>query len=195
MSTSATQGGHNKREDYQKCSVLCCAPQLWVETYQCWICKLATTDDYILLYTLLSKLLNPCKWITMSSVLWHCWLGVRKSMRPVKIDWWGADVVICLERGANDMHMVQLMPLPPHHFLLYWNLDWFNISGAGLPRLSRKRGCYMGMCLSNWVRSHSSTNAAVLFHFVVTWWFLPVTCVLLLHTVITVYIHVMSAIV
>ena len=24
-------------------------------------------------------------------------------------------MVICLERGANDLHMVQLMPLPPHH--------------------------------------------------------------------------------
>jgi len=23
----------------------------------------------------------------------------------------------CLERGANDLHMVQLMPLPPHHLL------------------------------------------------------------------------------
>jgi len=32
--------------------------------------------------------------------------------RAVKIDWWGAGVVICLERGA-DLHMVQLMPLPP----------------------------------------------------------------------------------
>jgi len=28
-----------------------------------------------------------------------------------KTDWWGAGVVICLERGA-DLHMVQLMPLP-----------------------------------------------------------------------------------
>jgi len=27
-------------------------------------------------------------------------------------------VVICLECGANDLHMVQLMPLPPHQFLL-----------------------------------------------------------------------------
>ena len=26
-------------------------------------------------------------------------------------EWWGAGVVICLERGA-DLHMVQLMPLP-----------------------------------------------------------------------------------
>ena len=28
-----------------------------------------------------------------------------------KLDWWGAGVVICLERGA-DLHMAQLMPLP-----------------------------------------------------------------------------------
>jgi len=28
-----------------------------------------------------------------------------------KTEWWGAGVVICLERGA-DLHMVQRMPLP-----------------------------------------------------------------------------------
>jgi len=28
-----------------------------------------------------------------------------------KTEWWGAGVLICLERGA-DLHMVQLMPLP-----------------------------------------------------------------------------------
>jgi len=28
-----------------------------------------------------------------------------------KIEWWGAGVVTCLERGA-DLHMAQLMPLP-----------------------------------------------------------------------------------
>ena len=28
-----------------------------------------------------------------------------------KTEWWGAGVVICLERGA-DLHMSQLMPLP-----------------------------------------------------------------------------------
>jgi len=27
-------------------------------------------------------------------------------------------VVICLEQGANDLHMDQLMPLPLHHLLL-----------------------------------------------------------------------------
>ena len=46
------------------------------------------------------------------SVLWHCWLGGRKGIRPVKkTEWWGAGVVICLEQGA-DLHMAQLMPLP-----------------------------------------------------------------------------------
>jgi len=27
-------------------------------------------------------------------------------------------MIIYLERGANDLHMIQLMPLPPHHILL-----------------------------------------------------------------------------
>ena len=47
----------------------------------------------------------------LPSVLWRCWLGGRKGIRPVK-NW----VVGCwrgyyLERGA-DLHMAQLMPLP-----------------------------------------------------------------------------------
>jgi len=32
-------------------------------------------------------------------------------MRPVKTEWWGAGVVICLGRGA-DLHMSQPVPLP-----------------------------------------------------------------------------------
>jgi len=35
-----------------------------------------------------------------------------------KIEWCDAGVVICLKRGANDLHMVQLMPLPSCHLLL-----------------------------------------------------------------------------
>ena len=48
----------------------------------------------------------------MPSVLWRCWLGGRKGIRPVtKTEQWGAGMVICLEQGA-DLHMAQLMPLP-----------------------------------------------------------------------------------
>jgi len=36
-----------------------------------------------------------------------------------KITHCDAGMVISLERGANDLHTVQLMPLPPHHFLLH----------------------------------------------------------------------------
>jgi len=38
-------------------------------------------------------------------------VGRQEGIRPVKTEWWGAGVVICLERCA-DLHMAQLMPLP-----------------------------------------------------------------------------------
>ena len=31
----------------------------------------------------------------MPSVLWRCWLGGRKGIRPVKTEWWGAGVFVC----------------------------------------------------------------------------------------------------
>ena len=57
--------------------------------------------------------------VFLPSVLWHCWLGIRKSIRPVK-NW----VMRCW-RGylsgvrSNALHVVQLMPLPPHHLMLH----------------------------------------------------------------------------
>ena len=41
------------------------------------------------------------------------WLGTKKSIWPVKIEQWGVGVVICLEQGADCLHIVQLMPLHP----------------------------------------------------------------------------------
>ena len=38
-------------------------------------------------------------------------VGWQEGHRPVKTEWWGAGMVICLEQGA-DLHMAQLMPLP-----------------------------------------------------------------------------------
>ena len=46
----------------------------------------------------------------MPSVLWRCWLGDRKGIRPVK-NWVVGCWHGCLERDA-DLHMAQLMPLP-----------------------------------------------------------------------------------
>jgi len=45
-------------------------------------------------------------------MLWRCWLGGRKGIRPVKkLESWGTGMVICLKRDV-DLHMAQLMPLP-----------------------------------------------------------------------------------
>jgi len=50
----------------------------------------------------------------LPSVHWHCSLGARKSIWPVKMQWWGDCVVICLEWGAwYCLHMVPLMPVHP----------------------------------------------------------------------------------
>ena len=48
----------------------------------------------------------------LPSVLWHCWSGTRKSIRPLKILSDEVLVWSCLERGADCLHTVQLMP--PH---------------------------------------------------------------------------------
>ena len=37
--------------------------------------------------------------------------AVGRASGLYKTEWWGAGMVVCLERGA-DLHMTQLMPLP-----------------------------------------------------------------------------------
>ena len=39
------------------------------------------------------------------------YLSIYHGIRPSKTEWWGAGVVICLERDV-DLYMAQLMPLP-----------------------------------------------------------------------------------
>ena len=46
----------------------------------------------------------------LPSVIWCCWLGGRKGIWPIKTEWSGAGVVVCLQRGG-DLHTAQLMPL------------------------------------------------------------------------------------
>jgi len=54
-------------------------------------------------------------------------LGGRKGTRPVKTEWWGAGVVIWLERAAY-LHMAQLMPLP-------LTVSWFSKIQTGFTFL------------------------------------------------------------
>jgi len=34
-------------------------------------------------------------------------------------------MITCLEQNANDLHMIQLMQLPPHCLLLQYSPEWF----------------------------------------------------------------------
>ena len=54
-------------------------------------------------------------------------------------------MVICLEQGADDLHTVQLKPLPPHHLLLQQNPEWFILLVPAYPgcpgKMAVKRLC------------------------------------------------------
>ena len=77
---------------------------------RCYCCCCFSSYSFYMLHR--RQLLNVViSFPWLPSVLWRCWLGGRKGIRPVKTEWWGAGVVICLERGA-DLHTAQLMPLP-----------------------------------------------------------------------------------
>ena len=60
-------------------------------------------------------MLNMSYCVVVPSVLWHCWLGFRKSILRVKdrvMRWWHGYLS---EVRCIYLHMVQLMPLLPHH--------------------------------------------------------------------------------
>jgi len=61
------------------------------------------------------------------------WAAGRASDMQ-KTEWWGAGMVICLERGA-DLHTAQVIPLP-------LTVSCFSkiFSGTGSPRQSRGKG-------------------------------------------------------
>jgi len=68
---------------------------------------------YLLTWVVPDKFQKSSKMIVcvcVPSVLWHCWLGGRKGIQPVKNWVVGCCVVMCLGQGA-DLRMVQLRPL------------------------------------------------------------------------------------
>jgi len=100
------------------------------------------------------------------SVQWHCWLGIRKSIWrlacknwvvrcwhwPVKTEWWGVDIVICLERGADCLCMVQLMLLLSKNPIISCLINiqtgfsfWYR-----LPRLSCETSSWTGVLFLIW---------------------------------------------
>jgi len=49
--------------------------------------------------------------MNFNQLLWYCYRRQEGHPACKKTEWWGAGVVICLERGVA-LHMAQLMPLP-----------------------------------------------------------------------------------
>ena len=53
-----------------------------------------------------------CRLCAFSTLTLLVGVGRQEEHAACKNEWWGVGVVICLERGADCLHMVQLMPLP-----------------------------------------------------------------------------------
>ena len=68
-------------------------------------------------------------------------VGWGRASDLQKIEWRGVGEVICLQRDAHCLHMVQLMLLSSHNPITSLNPDWFYLSSTGQHRQSWKRGC------------------------------------------------------
>jgi len=73
---------------------------------------------YLFLFILYYYCIILIFWFLLT-VLWHYWLGIRKSIWPVKKFSDEVLASLCLERGSYCLHMVHLMPLPLDHLMLH----------------------------------------------------------------------------
>ena len=71
----------------------------------------------------------------MPSVLWCCWLGSRNSIWPVKTEWWGAGVVICLECSWCHCHSLSLASVKSRFVIPFWYQLTRVVSDKGPLRL------------------------------------------------------------
>ena len=90
---------------------------------------------------------------------------VQGTASASKIKWWGVGVVICLEQGADCLHMVQLMPSPSYLASFQSRLVlpfWYR-----LTQVIPKRGCETGVvvvvvaCCPTWWSSKIFKNIKI----------------------------------
>jgi len=87
-------------------------------------------------YHTVTQLLHSC---LVPSVLWRCWLGGRKGIRPVKnrvVGCWHS----CLSGARCRLAYGTADATATHCLLLQWNPDWFYLSGTGLTRVVPDKG-------------------------------------------------------
>ena len=82
------------------------------------------------------------EWIP--SVLWCCWFGGRKGIRPVKTEWWGAGMVIslqpCIWSSWCHCHSLSLASVKSWLVLPFW--FWLT---RVVPEKWPLNGCVRGM--------------------------------------------------
>jgi len=107
-------GGPGQRAIKRVCVLwVPCDMQAWQLCNQ-WSCHFSQTWPYVTADVNVHQIFPHFYCFSCGpSVLLHCQLGIKKSIRPVKVEQWGVGVVICLQRGADCLNMVQLMPLRP----------------------------------------------------------------------------------
>jgi len=90
-------------------------------------------------------------------------LGGRKGIQHVKkTEWWGAGVVICLERGA-DLHTAQLMPLPLSVSCFSKIQIDFGFLVPAHPGTPEKRPLNMGACVRGDIREYTLKKFQTIF--------------------------------
>ena len=99
----------------------------------------------------------------MPSVLWRCWLGDRKGIRPVKTEWWvlvwfsvWSKVQSCIWPSRCHCHSLSLGSLKSRLVLPFWyRLTWV------VPEKGPLNGCVCVYCelfadIITWIISRSS---------------------------------------
>jgi len=98
--------------------------------HSCCVHASVTKNCFVVVRLLGTKRGFICETLPLPSVLWRCWLGGRKGIRPVK-NW----VVRCwhgyLSGARCRLAYGPADATATHCLLLQYNPDWFYLSGTG----------------------------------------------------------------
>ena len=91
-----------------------CLLDMWVPQLLKLLCPLYLTGTTVVLHNTTPQMLHYYTTLHQDFSALTLLVGhLQEHTACNKIEWWAVGVVICLERGADCLHMVQLMPLHP----------------------------------------------------------------------------------
>jgi len=111
-------------------------------TLRCCRCTAITVKLLLFCYSLSEYCMVP-------SVLWRCWLGGRKGIRPVKTEWWGlawlsvwSEVQTCTWPGGFHCHSLSLASVKSRLVSPFW----YQLTRV-VPEKGPLNGCVCVLCL------------------------------------------------